>query len=155
MPTISFGQESENSAGGSIDQSHHHASRLHENSSPDFAKSGGVGVIGSGSVGSHRFKNSSQLALNRKQPMVSKHRRENSNATAKKRARKTTRAKINSDGLESAQVLPVRTVILLAAAAILPTLQFEGPTLSARRVISKISGRTISSTTPLEEKEKF
>ena len=92
LPTISFsGQESENSAGGSIDQSHHHASRLHENSSPDFAKSGGVGVIGSGSGGSHRFKNSSQLALNRKQPMVSKHRREKL-----KRDREKARAQNNA-----------------------------------------------------------
>jgi len=92
LPTISFsGQESENSAGGSIDQSHHHASRLHENSSPDFAKSGGVGVIGSGSGGSHRFKNSSQLALNRKQPMVSEHRREKL-----KRDREKARAQNNA-----------------------------------------------------------
>ena len=156
LPTISFsGQESENSAGGSIDQSHHHASRLHENSSPDFAKSGGVGVIGSGSGGSHRFKTLRNSRSTENNRWFLNTGEKNSNATAKKRARKTTRAKINSDGLEAVQALPVRTVIFLAAAAILPTLQFEGPTLSARRAISKISGRTISSTTPLEEKEKF
>ena len=73
-PTISFsGQESENSAGGSIDQSHHHASRPHDSSSPDFS---GDCVLSGGSGGSHRFKNASQLALNRKRPMVSRDRRE-------------------------------------------------------------------------------
>ena len=75
-PTISFsGQESENSAGGSIDQSHHHASRPRDSSSPDFAAE--IAKSGSGgSGGSHRFKNASQLALNRKRPMVSRDRRE-------------------------------------------------------------------------------
>ena len=89
-PTISFsGQDSENSAGGSIDQSHVPRPR-NDSSSPDFAAeiaksgSGGSGVL-------HRFKNASQLALNRKRPMVSKDRHEKL-----KRERERARAQNNA-----------------------------------------------------------
>ena len=86
-PTISFsGQESENSAGGSIDQSHHHASRPHDSSSPDFAAE--IAKSGSGgSGGSHRFKNASQLALNRNDRWSLETDAKSSSANAKKRAR--------------------------------------------------------------------